>query len=108
MYFSSWYVYIISPINKHKFTQHSTTDRKLLKVIFKQSKAVLNSIFHSTRLIFLTKAKEISLSYYLPIAEERINRFIAFPRALARSETQIALCRTLVVDSRYAKVRPHK
>ena len=37
---------------------------------------------------YLTKAKGPCLPYYLPIAEERINGFMPFSRALVQSEMQ--------------------
>ena len=55
--------------------------------IFKQSLAGLNSEF-SFWTSCLTKAEEIGLSYYLPIAEGRIIGFIPFPRVLVLCEMQ--------------------
>ena len=52
---------------------------------FKQSKS-LNSEFSFSKNSCLAKAKENSLSYYLPIAGERRDGFMPFQRELASSE----------------------
>ena len=43
--------------------------------------------------LFVTKAEELSLSYYLPIAGGRITGFIPFPRVLVLCEMQSASSR---------------
>ena len=43
---------------------------------------------NSSQISCLTKAEEISLPYYLPIAGERIIVFIPFPRVLVLCEMQ--------------------
>ena len=55
---------------------------------FKQSLTGLNSEFSFSYTSCLTKAKEPSLSYYLPIAGGRIIGFIPFPRVLVLCEMQ--------------------
>ena len=49
---------------------------------FKSSTAGLNSLFLPQTGSF-TKAKEISLLYYLPIAEREIDGFVSFPKVSA-------------------------
>ena len=61
--------------------------------IFKQSLTGLNSEFSFSYTSCLTKAEELSLSYYLPIAGRRIIRFIPFPRVLVLCEMQSASSR---------------
>ena len=56
--------------------------------IFKRSLMGLNSEFSFSQTSCLTKAKEHSLSYYLPIAGGRIIGFIDFPRVLVLCEMQ--------------------
>ena len=56
--------------------------------IFKRSLTGLNSEFSFSQTSCLTKAEELSLSYYLPIAGGRIIGFIAFPRVLMLWEMQ--------------------
>ena len=41
----------------------------------------------------LTKAKELGLPYYLPIARARRNVIMPFPRALVQNERQTTLSR---------------
>ena len=55
---------------------------------FKRSLTGLNSEFSFSQTSCLTKAKEPSLPYYLPIAGGRIIRFIPFPRVLVLCEMQ--------------------
>ena len=50
-------------------------------------------IQQSTKTSCLTKAEEISLPYYLPIAGGRIIGFIPFPRVLVLCEMQSVLSR---------------
>ena len=69
-------------------TNHSPWDWCDTRSIFKQSTAGSNSVFFLPDLLS-TKAKEISLSYYLTIAGERRYGFMHFSRAIAQSETQI-------------------
>ena len=61
--------------------------------IFKQSLTDLNSEFFFSKTSCLTKAEEISLPYYLPIAGGRMIRFIPFPRVLVLCEMQSVLSR---------------
>ena len=56
--------------------------------IFKRSLTGLNSEFSFSYTSCLTKAEEPSLSYYLPIAGERIIEYIPFPRVLVLCEMQ--------------------
>ena len=56
--------------------------------IFQQSLTGLNSEFSLSFTSRLTKAKEISLPYYLPIAGGRIIGYIPFPRVLVLCEMQ--------------------
>ena len=70
--------------------------------IFKQSKDGLNSVFFLFSSIgCLTKTKEFTLLYYLPVARERTDGFMPFPMPLIRSETQAVSTRvwTLVTNS---------
>ena len=61
----------------------STTGKMRHKVnFFKQSKTGLNSDFSFFQTGCLTKAIELSLFNYLPIAEERKDGFIPFSEAL--------------------------
>ena len=55
---------------------------------FKRSLTGLNSEFSFSKTSRLTKAKEPSLPYYLPIAGGRIIGFIPFPRVLVLCEMQ--------------------
>ena len=59
-----------------------------IRSIFKQSLPGFNSEFSFSYTSCLTKAEEPSLSYYLPIAGERIIGFIPFPRVLVLCEMQ--------------------
>ena len=54
----------------------------------KRSLTGLNSEFSFSKTSRLTKAEELSLSYYLPIAGGWIIRFIPFPRVLGLCEMQ--------------------
>ena len=56
--------------------------------IFKQSLTGLNSEFSFSKISCLTKAEELSLPYYLPIAGGRIIGFIPFARVLVLCEMQ--------------------
>ena len=55
---------------------------------FKRSLTGLNSEFSFSYTSCLTKAEELSLSYYLPIAGGRITGSIPFPRVLVLCEMQ--------------------
>ena len=55
---------------------------------FKQSTGGLNSEFSFFKTDCLNKAKEPNLPNDLPIARERTDGFMPFPRVLAQSETQ--------------------
>ena len=61
--------------------------------IFKRSLTGLNSEFSFSETSCLTKAEELSLPYYLPIAGGRIIGFIPFPRVLVLCERQQILSR---------------
>ena len=61
--------------------------------IFKRSLTGLNSEFSFSLTSCLTKAEELSLPYYLPIAGGRIIGFIPFPRVLVLCEMQSASSR---------------
>ena len=69
--------------------------------IFKRSLTGLNSEFSFSLTSYLTKAEELCLSYYLPIAGGRIIGFIPFPRVLVLCEMQSVSSRiwTLVAMS---------
>ena len=56
--------------------------------IIKRSLTDMNSEFSFSLTSCLTKAEEPSLSYYLPIAGERIFGFIPFPRVVVLCEMQ--------------------
>ena len=58
------------------------------KAIFKRSLTGLNSEYSFSKTSCLTKAEELSLSYYLPIAGGRLIGFIPFPRVLVLFEMQ--------------------
>ena len=58
------------------------------RLIFKRSLIGLNSEFSFSCTSCLTKAEEISLTYYLPLAGGRIIGFIPFPRVLVLCEMQ--------------------
>ena len=75
------------------FTNPSARAGYDTRSVFKRSFTGLNSEFSFSKTSCLTKAEEISLSYYLPIAGGRIVRFIPFPRVLV-------LCEMLSVSSR--------
>ena len=70
------------------FTNPSARAGYDTRSIFKRSLTGLNSGFSFSQTSCLTKAEEPSLSYYLPIAGERIIGFIPFPRALVLCEMQ--------------------
>ena len=69
--------------------------------IFKRSLTGLNSEFSFSYTSCLTKAEELSLSYYLPIAGGRIIRFIPFPRVLVLCEMQSVSSRISYDDNHY-------
>ena len=71
-------MYLSTPLHRQDVTQGQ---------FFKQSLTDLNSEF-SFLIGCLTKAKEPNLSYYLPIAGERIIGFILFPRVFMLMEMQ--------------------
>ena len=56
--------------------------------VFKRSLTSLNSEFSFSKTSCLTKAEELSLPYYLPIAGGRIIGFMLFPRVLVLCEMQ--------------------
>ena len=56
--------------------------------VSKRSLTGLNSEFSFSLTSCLTKAEELSLPYYLPIAGGRIIGFIPFPRVLVQYEMQ--------------------
>ena len=76
------------------FTQPLRSGRIWHKVNFlKRSLTGLNSEFSFSETSCLTKAEELSLPYYLPIAGGRIIGFIPFPRVLVLCEMQSVLSR---------------
>ena len=75
------------------FTNTSALAGYDTRSIFKRSLTGFNSEFSFSLTSCLTKAEELSLPYYLPIAGGRIIGFIPFPRLLA-------LCEMLSVSSR--------
>ena len=75
------------------FTNPSAQAGYDTRSIFKQSLTGLNSEFSFSYTSCLTKAEELSLSYYLPIAGGRIIGFILFPRVLVLREMQSVLSR---------------
>ena len=79
--FSSSNIFII-------FTNPSARAGYDTRSFFKRSLTGLNSEFSFSYTSCLTKAEEISLSYYLPIAGGRIIGFIPFPRVLVLCELQ--------------------
>ena len=68
------------------FTQPLRSAGYDTRSIFKRSLTGLNSEFSFSWTSYLTKAKEPSLSYYLPIAGGRIIGLITFPRVLVLYE----------------------
>ena len=70
------------------FTNPSAQAGYDTRSIFKRSLAGLNSEFSFSETSYLTKAEELSLPYYLPIAGGRIIGFIPFPRVLVLCEMQ--------------------
>ena len=85
--------------------------------IFKRSLTGLNSEFSFSKTSCLAKAKELSLSYYFPIAGGRTIGFIPFPRVLVLCEMQSVrsricpLPKTITITPRwywfYALLRGH-
>ena len=69
------------------FTNPSTREGYDKRSIFKLSLAGLNSEFSFSSTSCLTKAEEISLSYYLPIAGGRIIGFVPLPRVLREMQS---------------------
>ena len=70
------------------FTNPSARAGYDTRSIFQRSLTVLNSEFSFSLTSCLTKAEEISLPYYLPIAGWRIIGFIPFPKVLVLWEMQ--------------------
>ena len=70
------------------FTNPSARAGYDTRSIFKRSLTGLNSEFSFSKISYLTKAEEPSLSYYLPIAGGRITGFIPSPRVLVLCEMQ--------------------
>ena len=56
--------------------------------IFKGNLTSLNSEFYFSQTSGFTKAEELSLPYYLPVAGRSIIRFIPFPKVLVLCEMQ--------------------
>ena len=71
------------------FTNPSARAWDLTRSIFKRSLTGLNSEFSFSLTRCLTKAEEISLPYYFPIAGKRIISFIPVPRVLVLCEMKI-------------------
>ena len=80
-YQTLWWSYLPNPSAREGYDTRS---------IFKRSLTGLNSEFSFSSTSCLTKAEELSLSYYLPIAGGRIIGFIPFPRVLVLCEMQSA------------------
>ena len=74
-----WWSYLPNPSARAGYNTRS---------IFKRSLTGLNSEFSFSYTSCLTKAEEISLPYYLPIAGGRIIGFIPFPGVLVLCEMQ--------------------
>ena len=74
--------------DRYIFTNPSARTGYDTRTIFKQSLTGLNSEFSFSSTSSLTKAKELSLPYYLFIAGGRIIGFIPFPRVLVLCEMQ--------------------
>ena len=70
------------------FTNPSARAGYDTRSIFKRSFPGFNSEFSFSYTSCLTKAEELSLSYYLPIAGGRIIEFIPFPRVSVLCEMQ--------------------
>ena len=81
-------IIIIIIINIIIIPNPSARARYDTRSIFKRSLTGLNSEFSFSKTSCLTKAEELSLSYYLPIAGGRIIEFIAFPGVLVLCEMQ--------------------
>ena len=75
------------------FTNPSSRSGYDTRSIFKRSLTGLNSEFSFSYTSCLSKAVEISLPYYLPIAGRRIIGFIPFPRVLVLCKIQLAWSR---------------
>ena len=90
---STWYTYV--------FTNSIATNWMWLKVSFQRSFTSLNSEYSFSEIGSHTKSKELSLSYYLPIAGGRIVGFIPFPSVLSLYEmlTAWSRIRTRVAES---------
>ena len=73
-------------VSNYLFTQPLHRRQDVTRSIFKQSKASLNSVFFL--LDDLSKIKERSLPYYIPIAEERTNELMPFSEVLVLCEIQ--------------------
>ena len=83
-----WRFFIIKGFQTILFTNPSARAGYDTRSIFKRSLTGMNSEFSFSLTSCLTKAEEPSLSYYLPIAGERIIGFIPFPRVLVLCEMQ--------------------
>ena len=70
------------------FTNPSARAGYDTRSFFKRSLTGFNSEFSFSKTICLTKAEELSLFYYLPLAGGRIIGFIPFPRVLVLWEMQ--------------------
>ena len=91
---TKWRIFLFSalywmPLIYHIY-QPLRSGRIWHKVNFKRSLTGLNSEYSFLTSCF-TKAEEISLSYYLPIARGRIIGFIPFPRVLVLCENAVSL-----------------
>ena len=75
------------------FTNPSARAGYNSRSIFKRSLTGFNSEFSFSYTSCLSKAEELSLSYYLPIAGGRIIGFIPFPRVLVLCEVQLVSSR---------------
>ena len=74
------------------FTNPSARAGYDTRSIFKRGLTGLNSEYSFSETCCFTKAEELSLPYYLPIAGGRIVGFIPFPRVLVLCEMQSVSC----------------
>ena len=92
---STWvyiYIYIVCVcVRVCAFTSPSTWAVSDTRSIFKWCLTGLNSEFSFSLTGCIVKAEEPNLSYYLPIAGEKIIRFIHFPRVLACEMQAVSL-----------------
>ena len=90
----------------YAFINPSAMEGCLTKLIFKWSKAGLNSEISFSSTSYLTKTKEPNLPYYLPIYVRITYGFMPLSRKLARGKTQTTSSRILsrVTDSFFTMI----